>query len=104
ATRVDVTQLVGRDRELQALEEWLAGARSHGGCAVIHGDPGIGKSALLDVVAERSAQRGWQILRTDGVPSETRLPFAALNKLLRPANGVSARLAPAKRDALDGAF
>ncbi|MBV9049914.1 MAG: AAA family ATPase, partial [Solirubrobacterales bacterium] len=99
-----MTPLIGRDRELQALEGWLAGAPSRGGSLVIYGEPGIGKSALLYVAAERSAERGWRTLRTDGAPSETRLPFAALNKLLRPAIGEASQLAPAQRAALERAF
>ena len=44
--------LVGRQRELAVLERLLATARAgHGAVLVVQGDPGVGKTALLEYAA-----------------------------------------------------
>jgi len=48
--------LVGRDRELRELESLLAEARAGSPrFALITGEPGIGKSSLLDELASRGS-------------------------------------------------
>ena len=57
--------LVGREAELDRIDAMLAGARAgDGGVLVLTGEPGVGKSALLDAVAARA--RGMRFLRADG--------------------------------------
>ena len=46
---------------------------------VVAGEPGVGKSALLDYAA-RQAQ-GWRVARAVGVQSEMELAFAGLHQL-----------------------
>ena len=46
------------------------------------GEPGIGKTALLEYASERAT--GMQILRARGVQSEAEIPFGSLLELLRP--------------------
>jgi DNA-binding CsgD family transcriptional regulator len=78
--------LVGREAErarIGALLEAAYEARS--GALVIRGEPGIGKTALLED-ARREAV-GMEVLSARGVESESELPFAALDQLLRPALG-----------------
>ena len=75
--------LVGRDLETARLVDLLEQAR-HGSSAslVVHGDPGVGKSALLEaLVADAGAAL---VLRTQGVEAEAPLAFAALHRLLLP--------------------
>jgi DNA-binding CsgD family transcriptional regulator len=56
--------LTGREAELSALEELVTGiAAGRGGLGWLHGEPGIGKSALLDAVAARASARGITVLR-----------------------------------------
>ena len=58
-------------------------AEAHSGVLVLRGEPGIGKSALLDYAAENKAS--CHLLRGEGVESEVQLPYAALHQLLYPA-------------------
>ena len=76
--------LLGRADERREIEQALARARS-GASAVLAlaGEPGIGKTALLDYAAQRSA--GMRLLRARGIESETQVPFGSLLELVRPA-------------------
>ena len=80
--------LHGREREQERLVVLLDEARGcRGGALVVRGQPGVGKSALLaDLVdgAGSEVAEGMQVLRTRGIESESPLPFAALQRLLRP--------------------
>ncbi len=75
--------LVGRDLEIARLVGHLERAR-HGSSAslVVHGDPGVGKSALLEALVADAG--GARVLRTQGVEAEAPLAFAALHRLLLP--------------------
>src|SRR4051812_538932 len=78
-----VPGLVGRKVELDALGELLATARnSRSGVLVVRGEPGIGKSVLLDAVAARA--EGFYVAHAVGVESEMELPYAGLQQLWRP--------------------
>ena len=96
--------LVGREDELATIDRLAAGVQGGGGCLVIRGAPGVGKSTLLEAVGDELSGRGWRVLRTDGTPSERLLPFAALHKLLRPIMGQANELLGRERDALLRAF
>lgn len=77
--------LVGRKREQAALAELVQQAqRGRGAALLVTGEPGIGKSALLDDAAERLGGRGI-LLRAAGREADLDLPFATLAGLLRPA-------------------
>ncbi|AYF72613.1 helix-turn-helix transcriptional regulator [Nocardia yunnanensis] len=76
-------KLYGRERELIHLERVLATARSGRGIGlVLHGDPAIGKTALLDAAADRAAD--FRILRCQGMRTESELRYATLHELLLP--------------------
>jgi DNA-binding CsgD family transcriptional regulator len=73
---------------------------------VVRGEPGVGKTALLDgLVAEARATGAGEglVLRTQGIEVETPLAFAALHRLLRPVmrlrEGLPGPQARALRDA-----
>jgi DNA-binding CsgD family transcriptional regulator len=75
--------LVGRQAELDRVEALLDRARDGlGGALIIRGEPGIGKTALLD--AARARAGGMQVTQASGVESEAGLPFAALGELAAP--------------------
>jgi DNA-binding CsgD family transcriptional regulator len=95
--------LLGRQRERDVLERLLEGAREgHGGVLVVHGDPGVGKTALLEYAV--GAGREFQVVRTVGVEGETELAFAALQQLCSPILELKERLPDPQRDALAIAF
>ena len=78
--------LVGRDRERARIDELLAGALAgESGSLVVRGEPGIGKTALLEYAAARAD--GMQLLTTAGLEAEAELAFAGLYGLLRPILG-----------------
>lgn len=76
--------LVGRSSEQTALQNLLdvvSGGLS--GSLVLRGEPGVGKTALLnDAVA--AAAEGFRVARVAGIESETRVGYAALYRLLAP--------------------
>jgi DNA-binding CsgD family transcriptional regulator len=83
--------VLGRDHETGLLESVLrAAAEGHGGGVVLHGEPGIGKTALLSYAEERAS--GFQVLRAVGVEPEADLAYAMLHQLLLPALGLVAEL------------
>jgi hypothetical protein len=95
--------LHGRDAERATLAALIdEAAAGRGGALVLHGPPGVGKSALLaDAVAHAARMR---VLRTQGVESELPLAFAALHRLLRPLRGLVDRLPARQARALRAAF
>ena len=95
--------LVGRGEECERIERLLDDARlGRSGVLVLHGQPGIGKTALLDYSLEHAS--GMDVLHVCGVESEADLPYAGLHALLRPAlgqiDGIPATQARALRTAL----
>ena len=95
--------LVGRRRECELLEKLLESARAgRGAVLVVHGEPGVGKTALLDYVVQKGDS--FRIARTVGVEGEIELPFAALQQLCAPILALRTSLPPPQRDALGVAF
>jgi DNA-binding CsgD family transcriptional regulator len=96
-------QLLGRRREQAVLERLLETAREgHGGVLVVHGEPGVGKTALLEYAL--GAAKDFRVVRTSGVEGETELDYAALQHLCSPLLSLIERLPDPQRDALNVAF
>lgn len=72
-------ELVGRASEIAVVESLLAGLADGGGSLLVLGDPGIGKSALVEAAARRAADAGMRVLACAGVPSEAQFSFAGLH-------------------------
>jgi DNA-binding CsgD family transcriptional regulator len=66
------------------------------------GEPGVGKSVLLEKAVERAT--GMRVLRARGVQSEAHIPFAGLADLLRPALFLLNRVPGPQAEALEGAL
>ena len=96
--------VVGREDELRAIGSLLEAAGDRGGALLVRGEPGIGKSTLLEAARREAAERGLRVLAAAGVQSESDLPFAGLHQLVRPVLGHIAALAPAQQEALRAAF
>jgi hypothetical protein len=95
--------LHGRGPERARLDGLLADARaSRSQALVLRGQPGVGKSALLDWTASRAAPA--RCLRASGVESELELPFALLHQLLHPVLDHLGALPPVQAQALRGAL
>ncbi len=97
--------LVGRREEQDALERTLTDARlGSSRNVVVSGEPGIGKTALLDWAAGRARAEGMDVLAARGVESEVEVPFGTLLELLRPAIDDVDRLSPSQAEALRSAL
>ena len=95
--------LVGREAELDRIDAVLDGVRAGaGGVLVLTGEPGVGKSALLDAVAARAADM--RFLRADGAEHEAELPFSGIHELLHPVLGLIDELPAPQAVALRGAL
>jgi DNA-binding CsgD family transcriptional regulator len=99
-----VRRIVGREHELEVLLAAIDAASSAGSAVAVCGEPGIGKSVLLQAAACRGQERGYFVLRATGVEAESQLPFAGLHELMRPVLGAADTLAPPQRRALLAAF
>jgi len=95
--------LVGRHEERRRLNALVAGARlGQSGFLVVDGEPGIGKTALLDHAVEQAT--GFLLLRVIGSEDEADLPFAGLAQLLRPVAGRLDQLPAPQANALSVAL
>jgi DNA-binding CsgD family transcriptional regulator len=95
--------LLGRLPERAALSQLLDGARAgRSGVLVVRGEPGVGKTALLEYAIESAA--GLRVVRVAGVESEMELAFAALQQLCAPMLDKLAGLPDPQRHALGVAF
>ena len=95
--------LLGRSREREALDRLLRAARSgRGGVLVVQGEPGVGKTALLEDMAATAQE--FRVLRTAGAEGEQEFPYAALHRFCGPSLDRIDQLPAPQRDALAVAF
>jgi DNA-binding CsgD family transcriptional regulator len=97
----DVGLIVGRDHERRLLGGLIDSLKVGGGAAAIYGEPGMGKTSLLNFVADRANRTGAQVLTARGIESEAVLPFAAITDLLLPLQTHFATLPAIQREALE---
>ncbi len=95
--------LVGRDAERRRLDALLRSAREdRSAVLVIRGDPGIGKTALLEYAAEQAEDMN--VLRCVGIEAEHEMPFAGMHQLVRSSLELLDRLPAPQAAALRGAL
>jgi DNA-binding CsgD family transcriptional regulator len=95
--------LTDRRGERGVLDQLINTVRAGGsGVLVVRGEPGVGKSALLDYLVGHAG--GCRVVRAAGVQSEMELAFAGLHQLLAPVLDRADRLPVPQRDALRTAF
>jgi DNA-binding CsgD family transcriptional regulator len=96
-------RLLGRRSEREMVDRLLGAARiGQGGVLVLVGDPGVGKTALLEYAIEVAPD--FRVVRAMGIEGEMDLPFAGLQQLCSPLLGRLERLAGPQRHALAVAF
>lgn len=79
ATEPDTHPMVGRDREMREIRSLLAGLGSS--VLLLSGEPGIGKTRLLEEAAELGEQSGWRVVR-GGCRRRAEDPYAPLTNAL----------------------
>ena len=95
--------LLGREQERREIDQALAQARSGASSVLaLTGEPGIGKTALLDYAAGQAG--GMRLLRARGIKSEAQIPFGSLLELIRPALVLLDQIPPPQAVALEGAL
>jgi DNA-binding CsgD family transcriptional regulator len=92
-----------RDPERSALDGLLDAVRAgESRVLVLRGDAGVGKSALLDYLAERAS--GCRVARAVGNEYEKELAYAGVHQLCAPMLELRERLPDPQREALATAF
>ncbi|MEU8986741.1 AAA family ATPase [Streptomyces sp. NPDC048558] len=96
-------EMTGRRVECGVLDQLIGAVRAGESRAlVVHGEPGVGKTALLEYLAVQA--RGFRVVRAAGVQSEMELAFAGLHQLCAPLLDRIDHLPVPQRDALRTAF
>jgi len=95
-----VQELVGRQDELDMMRTFVGEAASAGAALVVSGDPGMGKTVLLEAAAEVSSVAGARVLRGVGAEFEADISFSGLHQILSPLMPNIIGLASVYRDVL----
>jgi class 3 adenylate cyclase/tetratricopeptide (TPR) repeat protein len=83
------SQFVGREEEIERLEEALARARGGEATAVgVVAEPGIGKSRLYHEFAQRCRGEGLEIFEAQGQAHGKSIPFMPILQMLRAFYGI----------------
>jgi DNA-binding NarL/FixJ family response regulator len=97
--------LTDRLSERDLLDRLIDAVRaSQSRALVLRGDPGVGKTVLLEYLAGRAADTACQVAQATGVQSQMELAFAGLYQLCGPLLSRAERLPVPQRDALRIAF
>ncbi len=96
-------ELVGRRSERELFDGLIEAVREgESRVLVVRGEPGVGKTALLEYLAEQASSL--RVARASGIQSEMELAFAGLHQLLASMLDRLDRLPVPQRDALRTAF
>jgi DNA-binding CsgD family transcriptional regulator len=98
--------VIGRERELAAIEPFLDSVRERFGVLLFSGPAGIGKTTLWEQAVAAARGRGYRVVVARPTEVETALAFAALNDLLGEVadDEALADLPGPQRAALDAAL
>jgi DNA-binding CsgD family transcriptional regulator len=97
-------EIVGRTRELAELSEVVERFARVGGASLLFGEAGVGKSVLLDAMAELASVADVRVLRARGVQFEADMPYAGLHQTLLPLVSEFGHLNEAQRAPLEVAL
>ncbi len=102
-TRAPGEKLRGRERERDVLDRVLGAARDgQGAVLAVYGEPGVGKTALLEYAVE--AAPDFRVARVVGAEGEMELAFAALQQLCSPSLDLIEHLPDPQREAMEVAL
>jgi DNA-binding CsgD family transcriptional regulator len=97
--------LIGREAETERLRLLLRQiATGAGDALLLSGDPGVGKTSLLDFAADLAAGSGIRVLRATGSQFEAGISYAALHQLVYPCLTLVPELSPPLAGALNVAL
>jgi AAA ATPase domain len=84
--------LVGRESELAVITDFLVRAARGGGTLRLHGEPGIGKTALLDAAVSTTSAASTRVVRAEGVEHASSTISSGLNQVRLPLSGAARHL------------
>jgi DNA-binding CsgD family transcriptional regulator len=93
--------VVGRDEQLGLIRSLVVEAADGGAVLLLTGEPGVGKTVLLDAAAEAAAAAGTRVLRAAGVEFEADVSYSGLHQVLFPLLAEFGQLGALQRDALN---
>jgi DNA-binding CsgD family transcriptional regulator len=97
--------VVGRERELAAVETLLERGLEQFSALLVVGEPGIGKTTMLQEAVRLGESAGFHVLRCRPAEAEARLGFASLSDLLEPVDhSVISTLPDPQRQAVEAAL
>jgi DNA-binding CsgD family transcriptional regulator len=103
--RSNATELRDRRSERDALDQLIEAVRAgQSRVLVVRGEPGVGKTVLLDYLAGKASGAGCRVAHAAGVQSEMELAFAGVHQLCAPLLSRVKRLPVPQHDALRTAF
>ncbi len=103
--RARPAELTNRYSERVAFDRLIEAVRAGESRAlVVRGEPGVGKTALLDYLSARAAAARFRVARATGVQTEMTLAFAGLHQLCASMLDHLHHLPPPQHDALRTAF
>ncbi|MEU4097486.1 AAA family ATPase [Streptomyces sp. NPDC026673] len=94
-----VGSLIGRGGDLQQIRD-LLGMGAGGGALLLSGEAGVGKTAVLDALAQQGHAEGIRVIRASGVEFEANCTYSGLNQVLFPFQDEICGLEEPFRDAL----
>ncbi len=104
-TRGHPAELTDRHSERGQLDRLVEAVRAgESRSLVVRGDPGVGKTVLLDYLARQASEKGCRVARAVGVQTEMELAFAGLHQLCGPMLDHAGRLPGPQRAALQTVF
>jgi DNA-binding CsgD family transcriptional regulator len=104
-TRGPAAGLTDRHSERGALDRLIEAVRiGESRTLVVRGDPGVGKTVLLDYLSRRASAAECRVARAAGVQTEMELAFAGLHQLCRPMLDHAGELPVPQREALQTAL
>jgi DNA-binding CsgD family transcriptional regulator len=92
--------LIGREPELGVIAEMVSATATSGGAVLFVGEPGVGKTALLDAAAAQAAEAGHSVVRVAGAEFEADIGYSALMQAVLPLAPFLDLLEPFHRTAL----